>query len=96
MTIVIQQEVFGTIGTMSVLSVFEDELKTISKQLEYFRNPEEVQDRNIEDIVKFENIGFDINMNNMIQERKYLFSFEDSKYVIWKNSSDELTIKEVN
>ena len=50
----------------------------------------------MENIVKFTNTGFDINMNDMIYERKYLVNFEDSKYIICKNSSDELTVREID
>ena len=51
--------------------------------------------KNSQQIIQFMDVGFNINMNEMISEKQYLFSFEDSKYLIQKNKNDELVIKEI-
>ena len=96
MSLLIQQETFRVVGMMSFLSVLKDEFKTMSMQLEYLKTQQDTPDKNIKNIIKFTNTGFDINMNNMIHERRYLINFEDSKYIICKNSSDELTVREID
>lgn len=49
----------------------------------------------IDGVVEFLDSGFDVNLNNMIKDKQYVFSFEDSKYVILKNRSDELVMTEI-
>ena len=54
------------------------------------------QDMAIPDnIISFKSGGFDINVDNMPLEKKYKFKFEGSSYIIWKNTNDELVMKEV-
>ena len=48
-----------------------------------------------DNIISFKSGGFDINVDNMPLEKKYKFKFEGSSYIIWKNTNDELVMKEV-
>ncbi len=82
---------------MSFLSAFKDHIKAMSRQLENLDVQEDSPaDRKTRDIVKFTDTGFDINMNNMISNKTYLFDFEDSEYIIHKNSSNELVVMEMH
>ena len=49
-----------------------------------------------DNVISFRTNGFDINMDNMPVEEKYRFRFEGSRYVIWKNTRDELVVEEVD
>lgn len=47
------------------------------------------------DIVSKNDEGFSINMNNMERSKPYMMTFEDSKFVLWKNKDGALVIKEI-
>lgn len=47
------------------------------------------------DIVTKRADGFSIDMNNMEPLMPYMMTFEDSKYVLWKNENGALVIREI-
>ena len=73
-----------------------EHLNNIISEVEYLMSKTESQDMAIPDnIISFRSGGFDINMDNMPVDKKFRFRFEGSRYVIWKNTDDELVVKEV-
>lgn len=74
---------------------FDEQLTEAINQVRYWME-QTIQDMAIPDnIISFKSSGFDINMDNMPLEKKYRFRFEGSRYIIWKNTDDELVVKEV-
>ena len=48
-----------------------------------------------ENIIQIIDSGYEIDMDKMVLNKKYYFTFDDSKYVTWKNNSYELVISEI-
>ncbi len=88
-------ELIQAIAQTTFLSSFKKGFDVGSKHFEYFKNAGDVMCDNVVGIIEFTNSGFDVNMNKMVTNKQYVFSFEDSKYLIWKNTSDELVLKEI-
>ena len=78
-------DVTAGILTEAVIDLFiEFYLKQIPKQLQ---QEEEVG------VVDY--TGFELDLNKMITDKKYLVNYDGSQYVVLKNQKGELEIKEV-
>ena len=92
---IIAYDLIQTMAQTTLMSNFIKGFELGNNQLRIIKNigNEDVSD--INDIIKITESGFDINMNMMIPEKQYTFTFLDSKYSIYKNQSDELVLSEI-
>ena len=92
---VLSYELIQAMAQTAFLSDFKKGFDVGSKHFDYIKNSGDRIFDDVTEIIEFTNSGFDVNMNNMIADKQYVFLFKDSKYMIWKNTSDELVLKEI-